>query len=89
MNKFNKVKAGYAGGIFIAAFFLICSVWGFLLGAPELKELHLNLLRLAFPGFGFTVFAYLLGLVEAFVYGWIGGVFLVWLCEKICIEGEK
>ena len=89
MNKFNKTRAGYAGGVFVVAFFVICAAWGILLGAPELKELHLNLLRLTFPGFGFSFSGYLIGLVEAFVYGWVGGVFLVWLCEKICVGGKK
>jgi len=89
MNKTKITNAGYVGGLFVAAFFLVCSVWGMLLSAPELKELHLNLLRLAFPGFGFTFLGYVLGLAEAFVYGWLGGAFVVWLCEKLCVARDK
>ncbi len=88
-NKISVTKAGYVGGILSVAFFIVCSMWGGLLGAPELKELHWNILRIAFPGFGLGVFGYVVGLVEAFVYGWAVGAFFVWLCRKICVNGDK
>ncbi len=89
MNKINIIKAGYVGGTFFVAFFLVCTTWGALLGTPALKELHLSLLQVTFPGFSFAVSGYVLGLVEAFAYGWFGGVFFTWLCKKMCANDEK
>ncbi len=84
MNNLNIKKTGYALGIISVVFFLACSVWGVFLPAPELKELHFNFLRIAFPGFSFTVLGYIAGIIEAFVYGWFAGVFFAWICKKIC-----
>ncbi len=89
MNKVKTIKAGYAGGILFIAFFLICSVWGVMLGTPELKELHFNILQMSLPGFSFTAIGYLIGLVESFIYGWLAGAFIVWICKKICVNGDK
>jgi len=84
MKNLNINKIGCIVGIISAVFFLICSVWGVFFSSTELKELHFNLLQLAYPGFDFTFFGYILSLVEAFLYGWLIGAFFVWLHNKIC-----
>lgn len=89
MNKVNTTKAGYVGGILFTAFFLVCSVWGAVLGTAALKELHFNILQIALPGFSFSLLGYAIGIIEAFVYGWIAGAFLVWLCKKLCVNDGK
>jgi len=86
MNKLNITKTGYVVGIISVVLYVICTVWGVLLGSQELKELHVKLLEMAFPGFSFTFIGYIIGLVESFVYGWLFGVFLAWLCRKICVS---
>jgi len=86
MNKSNLNKTGYVVGIISVLFYLVCSFWGGLFVAPALKALHLSLLQLTYPGFAFTISGYLIGLVEAFIYGWVIGVLFVWLCKKLCVE---
>ncbi len=79
------VKTGYLVGIFSFVFFVLCMFWGLVLSDPILKELHQNILRIVYPGFGFSAQGVLLAGVEAFVYGWFFGVLLAWLCKKMCI----
>ncbi len=88
MKNPNINKTGYVVGIISVLFFLICSVWGALFSSLVLKELHFNLLQLAYPGFDFTFSGYIIGLVEAFFYGWLIGVFFVWLHNKICCDSK-
>lgn len=86
MKNLNINKTGYVLGIISVVFYLICSFWGGLLTSPALQELHWSLLQLVYPGFAFTVSGYIIGLVEAFVYGWIFGALFAWLCEKVCVK---
>ena len=85
MNNLNTVKTGHVAGILSVAFFALCMLWGFVLSDPTLKELHLNILRIAYPGFGMSLVGFLIGAVEAFIYGWVFGALLAWLCRKMCI----
>lgn len=85
MNHLNIIKTGNLVGILAVAFFALCLAWGLLLSDPTLKELHGNLLLIAFPGFSFGVLGIVIGAVEAFVYGWLFGILLAWLCKKMCI----
>ncbi len=80
----NINKLGYAVGIISVIFYLVCTVWGGLFSSLGLKELHLQLLQLTYPGFAFTASGYIIGLVEAFIYGWVIGVLFGWLHNKIC-----
>ncbi len=86
MNRLNVVRTGNVLGIISAAFFLACMVWGFLFSDPVLQELHLNLLRLVYPGFTMSLAGGVIGIVEAFVYGWLLGVLFAWLCRIACVE---
>ncbi len=85
MNRLNTVKTGYVIGVLSVAFFALCMSWGLLISDPILKELHLNILRIAYPGFGFSAVGLLIGAVEAFVYGWLLGALFAWLCRKVCV----
>lgn len=84
----NINKIGIVLGIVFVAFFLICTVYGGLFADVALKELHLQIVQLMYPGFAFTAIGYLIGTVEAFVYGWILGALFVWLHNKICCENK-
>ncbi len=86
MKNLNINKTGYVLGIISVIFYLICSFWGGLLASPALQELHLSLLQLSYPGFSFTATGYTIGLVEAFVYGWVFGALFAWLCKKVCVK---
>jgi len=89
MNHLNIKKAGNILGIVSVAFFLLCMAWGVTLSSPALKELHINILKIAYPGFSMSFIGALIGIVWAFVYGWLFGAFFAWLCEKICIFNER
>ena len=88
MNHLNSVKTGNALGIISVVFFFLCIAWGLLLSDPALKELHLNILRIAYPGFTMSVVGAIIGIVEAFAYGWVFGALFAWLCRKMCVSGE-
>lgn len=89
MNNLNITKTGNVVGLVSVAFFLLCMVWGVLLTSPELKELHLNILRIAYPGFAMSAWGAVLGAVEAFVYGWAFGALFAFLCRKMCVSEGK
>jgi uncharacterized protein YacL len=89
MNKLNIKKTGYVVGVISLVFYVVCTVWGALIGSQELKELHVKLLEIAYPGFGFNFLGYIVGLIESFIYGWLLGAFFAWLCRKICVGGHN
>ncbi|MCP6726657.1 MAG: hypothetical protein KJI69_01275 [Patescibacteria group bacterium] len=89
MNNLNITKTGNVVGILSTVFFLFCMAWGLILTAPELKELHLNILRIVYPGFSMSIIGATAGIVASFIYGWLFGALFAWLCNKICIEEEN
>lgn len=77
-------------GVISVAFFLLCMAWGAMLTDPTLKELHENILRIAYPGFSMSFGGALIGIVGAFIYGWLFGALFGWLCRRVCIfDGGK
>ncbi len=89
MNHFNITKTGNVFGILSIILFFVCMAWGVLLSEPSLQELHLNLIKVAYPGFAMSLGGAIIGIIEAFVYGWIFGVVFAWLCKKVCVFEEK
>lgn len=89
MNNLNVMRTGVVVGGLSVAFFLLCMAWGAFLSSPELKEFHLNLLRVAYPGFAMSVWGAVIGAVEAFVYGWVFGALFAFLCRTVCVSEEK
>jgi len=84
--KSHTQKMGWVGAGLFVAFFALCMLWGVLLTEPVLKELHQNILKIAYPGFSFSVVGMVLGLIESVVYGFFFGVLFVWLCKVCCVE---
>lgn len=90
MNHLNITKTGNVVGIISIAFFFLCMSWGFVLTNSVLSELHVNILRIAYPGFSMSFIGAAIGTVWAFIYGWLFGALFAWLCRKICIsDGSK
>ncbi len=89
MNHLNITKSGNVLGIISIAFFLICMAWGLALTSPTLKELHENILRIAYPGFSMSFAGATIGIIWAFIYGWLLGALFAWLCRKICISDKN
>ncbi len=89
MEKLNVNKIGYVVGIISIVFFLVCSVWGGIFVSPTLKALHFALLQIAYPGFAFTIVGYIIGIVEAFIYGWVIGALFAWLHSIVCVEKKS
>lgn len=88
MEKISISKMGYVVGIISIIFFLACSVWGWVFASATLRELHFNFLQIAYPWFSFTVGGYIMGLVEAAIYGWTTGALFAWLYNVIGV-GKK
>lgn len=89
MNHFKIVKMGNVIGIISVVFFFLCMSWGLVLTDPALKELHANILRIAYPGFAISFLGVMLGIIESFIYGWIFGVFFAWICNKACVWEDR
>ncbi len=89
MNRLNIVRIGIVVGIVSVVFFLLCVVWDSAISDQALRELHNNILRIAYPGFSASFTGILIGAVEAFAYGWILGALFSWLCNKICVSSEN
>ena len=85
MNKLHIYKTGNVLGILSVVFFGLCMFWGVLITDPALKTLHLNLLKIAYPGFTLDIIGVLIGIAWAYAYGWLFGALFAWLCRKVCI----
>ena len=88
MNNLNISKTGNVVGLVSMAFLLLCMSWGFVLASPVLKELHLDIMRIVYPGFSMSLIGAIIGLAESFAYGWLFGAFFAWLCRKLCVCDE-
>lgn len=85
MKNISTIRIGNAVGIVGVVFFLLCVFWGVLLIDPNLKELHVNIMQISFPGFSFSLLGVIIGLIESYIYGFIFGAFFMWLCKKTCM----
>ena len=84
MNKFSIKKTGSVVGVISMIFFLLCMLWGIVLTDPILKELHLDILRIVYPGFSMSIVGVIIGIVEGFIYGLFFGALFSWLFRKVC-----
>ena len=84
--KSHTQKMGLVGAGLFVGFFALCMVWGLLLTDPVLKELHQNILKIAYPGFSFSLIGMLIGVIESVIYGFFFGVLLVWLRKVCCVD---
>lgn len=65
------LKIGNKVGIFLAMLFIVCFLWYWV--HPVQQELHLQLLELSFFGFkGMDLGSLFLGLVQSYIWGYIG-----------------
>ncbi len=84
----SYTRTGWVGAGLFVAFFALCMLWGLLLTEPALKELHQNILKIAYPGFSFSAVGMLIGLIESVAYGFFFGVLFVWLCKVCCVSNN-
>lgn len=81
----NCFQYGNHVGVFLALLFILCFVWYWLL--PVHQELHLQLLELSFFGYnGMNVTSFILGLVQSYIWGYIGVALwrLAGCCQAAC-----
>ena len=65
------LRIGNKVGIFLALLFIVCFVWYWV--HPVHQELHMQLLELSFFGYeGMNVSSFILGLVQSYIWGYIG-----------------
>ncbi len=88
MKNLSINKIGLVFGILSVVFYIVCTAWGSLFSDVALKALHLQLLQLAYPGFAYTAIGYIVGLIEAVIYGWAIGALLAYTHNKICVENK-
>jgi len=87
--KFHTHKVGLVGAGLSIAFFGLCMLWGMVITDPVLATLHLNLLKIAYPGFGFSFIGILIAITEAAVYGYAFGALFAWLCKVCCVHTTR
>ena len=71
MPTLDLKKFGVVLSTFALLAFTACFLWRFTL-PPDLQAIHLHNLRVAVKGFsGFNLRSYLLGLAQAYAWGWV------------------
>lgn len=74
MTRLSIARVGNALGLFFAALFVLCVVWDGIFSGQAMRSVWAP----ALPWFGWlSAGDFLLGLVEAFLYGWIAAVLFV------------
>ena len=64
-------RVGHRVGVFLALLFVLCFAWYWIL--PVHRELHMQLLELSFFGYkGMTGMSFIFGLIQSYVWGYIG-----------------
>jgi len=58
----------------LGALFIVCFFWGYTISDPAVNSLHMNMLRMSFPGFtGLTLTSFILGLIQSVIWGLLIG----------------
>lgn len=71
--------AGHATSLLLAAFFVVCVVWGLLVPGAQMHRVWGPLL----PGFEWISWPmFLLGLAESYAYGWLIAAPWAWLYNR-------
>ncbi|PIQ76148.1 hypothetical protein COU78_01155 [Candidatus Peregrinibacteria bacterium CG10_big_fil_rev_8_21_14_0_10_49_24] len=74
MSTFSVVQWAKGLALFSGVFFIICFFWSFALRDPVLYELHMNVLRMTFPGFsGINATSFVVGIIESIFLGLVVG----------------
>ena len=74
MSHFSATQWSKGLALFSGVFFIICFLWSFVLTDSALQELHMNLLRMTFPGFSeMNTASFVIGFIESIILGLIVG----------------
>lgn len=74
MTRLSIARAGQAFGLFLAAVYVLCVAWDGIFPDWAMRSAWAGLL----PGFDWlSAGDFFIGLVEAYVYGWVGAVLFV------------
>ncbi|MCF7844582.1 MAG: hypothetical protein K9M03_02020 [Kiritimatiellales bacterium] len=74
MSTYSVRQWALALAIIAVTIFGICFFWGSFLSDPALKDLHMNLMRVCFPGFsGMTLGGFINGSIQSIVWGLVIG----------------
>jgi len=74
MSTYSTRQWAYALALIFGACFVICFFWGAVITDPALKALHVDLLRMSFPGFaGLTLAGFVNGLIQSIIWGLVTG----------------
>ncbi|MBU2213030.1 hypothetical protein KJ996_00115 [Patescibacteria group bacterium] len=87
VSAYSSRQWALALAIVASSIFVACFFWGSLLNDPALKELHMNLMRVSFPGFsGITIGGFINGFIQSTAWGlgigWILAASLNMLSKK-------
>jgi len=76
-------KVALTAGLTFAFFFLFAFFWGYIQPTNNLRNFHLQLMQLYYPGFSLDFKGFFIGIVEAFVYGYVIGAFFMFIYKKV------
>lgn len=92
MQKCFVKKVGWALSWSLVAAFVICMLWVFTNSEAEIRQLHINLLKVAFLWFrGMDFWSWVSGLIQSFAWGWIiAAIFVpIWNAAHSKEEAKK
>ena len=74
MSTYSPRQWALASAAFHGLFFVVCYLWQYVLTEAALRELHMVLLRMTFPGFtGMNIASLLIMIIESVIFGFIVG----------------
>ena len=89
MHTLSYKVTGWTVSVFSVLSYALCFLWAYTLAGDQ-KEMYINWLRMSYLKFaGIDVVSFLSGLVQTFVWGWIGVAVFVWLWNRFYHKFEK
>ncbi len=74
MSTYSPRQWALASGASHGLFFIVCYLWQYALTDAALKALHMDILRMTFPGFtGMSTTGLLIIIIESVIFGFVVG----------------
>ena len=62
-----------------AIVYVVCLIWGSMQKSSGMRKLYEQMMAVSYPGFSMSFGGMVIGLVEAFIYGYVIGAIFCWI----------